>query len=611
MQPLTIESIVAHWASRSAESPAISGPGRAPLDYGGLHQTIIYVRHQFRSLGIAQADRVALILGPGPSSVAAFLGVAACATSAPLNPDLTRAEFEISLPALRPRMVVVDSRLKTEGRSVALDLGIPILELDDEMNGPAGRFRFRSFDLVQESELSDHDWRAAPDDVAIVLHTSGSTGRPKCVALTQEGICRSSWNTALSLGLCNQDRCLNMLPMHHVHGLVSCILVPIAVGGCVVATTRFIGDCFCQLLDSCRPTWYSASPPMHHTIVEVLASTTPLPVKSSLRFVRSGSMPLWPALREALAKTFSVPVVEAYGMTEVPHISGNPPGNCRPGSVGQHIVDEWKIIDEAGHPLPAEQVGEVVVRGATVTPGYLDDAPTRTDVIKDGWFHTGDMGRLDRDGYLFLAGRRLEMINRGGLKVSPREIEEILLQHPGVRQAVAFAVDHPTLGQDVAAAIVSSDEHIHEESELRQYVASQLAVFKVPSRIVQVDAIPVEASGKVNRLTLADRLASTLHSAYEPPIGELEPLIAAVFEHVLRVDCVGRFDHFFSLGGDSLTATRATSGIRDQVGVDLPQRRIFESPTVAELAYAVLQEMLSQAESEGNSDILNDPGTRE
>ena len=615
VRPASIETIIQHWASLSPQSPAIDAPGRKSLDYSNLLRLITDVRKRLRQFGIASDDRIAMILGQQPSSATAFLGVAACSTAAPLNPSLSRSEFTFYLQSLRPRALLIDSELESVGRQVASEMNIPILEVHSPTNGPSGEFQIVKTGHHWERLLEEPACQEQSSDIAVLLHTSGSTGQPKCVPLRQHGICISSWDTSQSLGLTNKDRCLNMLPPHHVHGLVSCILVAIASGGCLTVTPEFQAYRIKAWLKQTQPTWFSASPAMHHAIVDALEQEPDLPMTTSLRFVRTGSTPLQPTLLKRLRKTFDVPVVEAYGMTEVPHISGNPPDACRAGSVGKRVVAEWKIVDESGLSLPAGRIGEVVVRGPNVISGYEitpachsktcrpDSELENTSTFNDGWFHTGDLGRLDEDGYLFLAGRIKEVINRGGISVMPREVEEALLSHPAVQQAVAFGVEHPTLGEDVAAAVVAA-EHDFDESEIRRFVASRLSDFKVPSRIVRVDEIPVENSGKVNRLALAKRLASRLKAEYEPPTGELEPYIATVFQEILRVDRVGRNDHFFFLGGDSLSATRATSRLCSKWSIDLSVRGIFESPTVAELAIAVLREMLSQVDPDATAGLL-------
>ena len=293
----------------------------------------------------------------------------------------------------------------------------------------------------------------------------------------------SARNIAQSLELTASDRCLNVMPLFHVHGLVGALLSSISSGASVVCCPGFVAPKFFEWVDEFRPTWYTAVPTIHQSVVARASK----PQSHSFRFIRSCSSALAPSLMEEMESAFGVPVIEAYGMTEAAHqMASNPlpPGKRKPGSVGIAAGPEIAIMD-----------GEVAVRGP--------------NIHTDGWFRTGDQGYLDEEGYLFLTGRTKEIINRGGEKIAPREIDEVLLLHPSVAQAIAFAVPDPSLGEVVAAAVVLRSGSIVTDRELREFAAQHLADFKVPAKILFVDEIPKGPTGKIQRIGLAAKLGIT------------------------------------------------------------------------------------------------------
>jgi acyl-CoA synthetase (AMP-forming)/AMP-acid ligase II/acyl carrier protein len=281
-------------------------------------------------------------------------------------------------------------------------------------------------------------------------------------------------------------------------------------------------------------------------------------------------------------------------MTEASHqIASNPlpPGRRKPGSVGKAAGAEIAIMDEAGNLRPAGTVGEVVIRGDNVMLGYADNAAANAIAFTQGWFRTGDQGYFDDEGYLFLTGRIKELINRGGEKISPHEIDDVLMAHPAVEQAVAFAVPHATLGEDVGAAVVLRPAAKAEAQELREFAATRLSDFKVPRQIVIVDEIPKSATGKLQRSGIAEKFADQLKVEYVAPQSELERALANIVAEVLGVEHVGATENFFTLGGDSLRATQVIGRIRAMFDVNLSIATIFRKSTVAELADEIVQEI--------------------
>ena len=338
-----------------------------------------------------------------------------------------------------------------------------------------------------------------------MLHTSGTTSRPKLVPLLQRNLTRSAHNVARSLDLTAADRSLNVMPLFHVHGLVAGLLAPLAAGGSVVSTPGFDAFRFHGWLEEHRPTYYTAVPTMHQMVLARAPRSRP----TTLRFVRSSSASLPEPVLNELGAVFRVPVIEAYGMTEATHqMASNPlpPGATKPRSVGMATGIEIGILDDAGQLRSAGKRGEVAIKGETVINGYENNPAANEGSFTDGWFRTGDEGLLDEDGYLFLTGRLKEQINRGGEKIAPLEIDEVLLRHPAISQAVTFAIPHDELGEEIGAAVVLREGEEVSTRALRSYLSEHVAAFKVPKQFVFVDEIPKGATGKLQRIGLADRL---------------------------------------------------------------------------------------------------------
>ena len=420
---------------------------------------------------------------------------------------------------------------------------------------------------------------------------------------------------AQTLQLTSQDRCLNVMPLYHIHGIVAGLLASLSAGASVVCPPAFDPEAFFAWLAAFRPTWYTAVPTMHQAILARAEAYRDLMAQSQLRFIRSSSAALPPRLHAALAKTFQTPVLEAYGMTEAAHqIASNPlpAGQQKTGSVGLAAGPEVAIMDAAGQLLPAETIGEIVVRGANVMPGYEQNDAANQQAFTDGWFRTGDEGRLDTRGYLFITGRLKEMINRGGFKIAPREVEDVFLEHAAVAQAITFPVPHPTLGEDVVTAVIVHPSATLTEQALRAFVLDRLAEYKVPSHILFVDAIPTGATGKFQRSSLEQHFAPMLQASAIAPRDEVEETLIALWHEVLGSGDFGVEHNFFALGGDSLRAAQLIARIRKEFQVDLPLLSIFQAPTVASQA-ALLRDILAQQppglQAEGAAQSQHTPPT--
>ena len=488
-----------------AAAPAIGAPDRADLAYADLRALIDRSAADLNGFGIGRGDAVAIVLPNGPEMAAAFLGVACAATAAPLNPAYRPDEFEFYLADLEARAVVVQAGDDSPVRDVAARLGLPLIELEPRPGGPAGDFRLRS-DL---RATASRPGPAQPGDVALVLHTSGTTSRPKIVPLSHGNVCASARHIGETLALGRDDRCLNVMPLFHIHGLIAAVLASVAAGGSVVCAPGFNALRFFAWLGAARPSWYSAVPTMHQAILTRASRNAAALDDARLRFIRSSSASLPPSVMADLEAAFGAPVIESYGMTEAAHqMTSNPlpPRPRKPGSVGVAAGPDVAIMDAAGDLLPAGATGEIVIRGPNVTTGYARNPEANATAYHDGWFRTGDQGLFDGDGYLRITGRLKEIINRGGEKISPREIDEVLLAHPDVAQAVAFAVPHDALGEEVAAAVVLRPGATATPRDIRAHAAARVAPFKVPRTVLIVDEIPKGPTGKLQRIGLAAKL---------------------------------------------------------------------------------------------------------
>ncbi len=495
-------------ADKDPGTDAIGAPGLERLSYGALRALSAEVEGQLRSFGIGAADRVAIVLPNGPEMAAAFVTIAQAAVTAPLNPAYQSAEYRFYLDDLRAKAIVVPAGYDGPALEAASALGMQILRLEVLPGMAAGQFRLTGTAGAERASGGS----PGPDAVALILHTSGTTSRPKIVPLLQSNVAASARNIVASLDLTPADRCLNVMPLFHIHGLIAAVTASLAAGGSVWCAPGFDALRFFGWVTEARPTWYTAVPTMHQAILSRAARNRDVIDAHPLRFLRSSSASLPAQVMLELAATFNAPVVEAYGMTEAAHqmaCNPLPPRAQKPGSVGVAAGPLLRIAHEVENRL-TEGTGEVVISGENVTPGYEGNPDANAkNFFEDGglrWFRTGDQGALDCEGYLRLTGRLKEIINRGGEKISPLEVDGVLLDHPAIQQVVTFAMPHPKLGEEVAAAVVLREGHSANEREIRDFAAGRMADFKVPRRVVILDEIPKGATGKLQCIGLAEKL---------------------------------------------------------------------------------------------------------
>ena len=484
---------------------AIGAPGRDWMTYGQLNSLTRTVRTFLRSAGIGAEDRVAIVLPNGPEMAAAFVTVAQSATTAPLNPAYKEDEFAFYLADLKARAIILEAGYDGPARAAAARFDLTVIELT--ATEPAG-----TFTLSTNVTGTAADTVPTADDVALILHTSGTTSRPKIVPLLQSNIAASARHISASLALTPADRCMNVMPLFHIHGLIAAVSSSLAAGGSVWCAPGFDALKFFGWMEDAQPTWYTAVPTMHQAILARAGRNADTIANVPLRFLRSSSASLPGPVMEALAETFKAPVIEGYGMTEAAHqMASNPlgAGKQKPGSVGIEAGPLVRVAHEIENRL-VTGVGEIVISGPNVTPGYEGNPEANEKNFFEAenrrWFRTGDQGEFDAEGYLTLTGRLKEIINRGGEKISPLEVDGVLSAHPAVAQVVTFAIPHDKLGEDVGAAVVLKEGHTATDRDIRDFASAQLAAFKVPRKILILDDIPKGATGKLQRIGLAEKL---------------------------------------------------------------------------------------------------------
>ena len=496
-RPTELTTLATLLEAGTAGSNAVVIPGGPTLTYAELADEIERVADELTARGLVPGKPVSIVLTNSLEFITVFLAVArAGAIAAPLNSAYTEDEFKFFMEDASSQFAIIapDSNA---ARDAAESLEIPLFTAHSTEAGETHVF-YGGTRLEKRETAS----LPAPDDVGLFLHTSGTTSRPKGVPLTHKNLLTSIKNIENTYHLTPEDIAMVVMPLFHVHGLIGVTLSTLSSGGSVVVPDRFSASTFWPVQKATGATWYSAVPTIHQILLK-RAEDDGAPDKS-FRFIRSCSSALAPSVFEQLEKRFGAPVLEAYGMTEAAHQMSSsplPPGDRRPGTVGMGTGVDIAIMDELGNLLPSGERGEVVINGENVTRGYANNPDANAEAFAHGWFHTGDQGMLSDDGYLTLTGRLKELINRAGEKISPLEVDAVLIKHPAVSEAVCFAVPDEKYGEVVHAAVVLASETTAEEIQV--FCREQLADFKVPERIFIADELPRTATGKIQRRHVA------------------------------------------------------------------------------------------------------------
>ncbi len=479
---------------------ALLSPGRPACSHQGLAAVVARTAARLAAAGLKRGDVVALTMPNGPETAILFLAVATVATAAPLNPAYREAELAFFFDDLDATLLICPKTGFEAAKAVARARGMMVAEVDLGGGGACDDLRID----LPTGDATAPGRSNRPGDIVLLLHTSGTTARPKLVGLTRANIEASIRNVIGTLALGQDDVGLSILPLFHIHGLIATLCAPLRSGGAVICTEGFDALKLFRWIGEFQPSWYSAVPSMHQAILQRARRNPDIVGKARLRFVRSSSATLAPATLEGLEKTFGCPVIEAYGMTEAAHqITSNSLDDRRPGSVGRTTGTQLRIVDDAWADVPDGAVGTIVIKGDNVHQGYLNAPSTHGEAFRDGWFDTGDQGCLDAHRRLTITGRSKEIINRGGEKIAPLEIDAVLARDERIAEAIAFAIPHAMLGEDVAVAVVPAENQALKAEDVRSTLAKALAPHKVPRTVVFLDAIPKGPTGKIQRLKLA------------------------------------------------------------------------------------------------------------
>ena len=587
-----LEAIRFH-CSTDPEAPAIVGSGGFCLTYGQLTNVINSCQSMLRTCGLGPSDRIVIYLEDRPAAVLATICVACAATAVPLDPRVSGSELRGLIKRLGASAFVLSAHSPMRGFVEGLDL--VVFEAAD-----AAPARFDLNPVVIPLPRPVDEARARQEDFAFVMQSSGTTGRAKLIPFTQGNMVAAARRLQTWFQLTKLDRCLNIAAPYYSHGLTTNIFTPLITGGSIAIphTNEILAQ---EWLEELAPTWYSAAPGLHRAVLECAKSRSGPILNHRLRLLSTGGAPIDLDLAQELEAFFGVPVLDHYGMSEAAQLAASPPcpGIRKHGTCGHPFPNTLVVVDADGKPVPPNEVGSIFVRGPTLTPGYIDDPKLNEAHFSGGWFRTNDLGSLDSEGYLTLHGRVDDIINRGGEKVSPTEIERALTNHPAVSEAGVFAVPHPRLGQDVHAAVVLRSGYQLDGSELRRYLFRKLAPFKVPRHLGVVSALPKGQTGKLLRQNMQELVEAIDRSFIAAAIDtDLDPMsleyeLLARWRHLLKMPCLTIDDDFFESGGDSLLALEMLIEIDSVMDPNRSSQILLESPSIRQFAPRLLKHMVA------------------
>lgn len=579
----TISQRIGRHVGRRGSAPAVWFAPDRFCSYSQMDENATVISQALKAASGASNPRVCFPMPRGASAIYGFLGSIECGTCCPLDGKLKRNEFDEAYSVLLPD-VVLSGEPDSIGVKAAIAAGIAVVIYEISSDHDNCRIvHVRPAGIIRRS---DHPMNlssgAAP---AVLMRTSGTTAQPKLVGLTHANILAATVAMQVAFELSESDICLTPMPLHHVHGLMAAALSTLTVGASIHCCETFSPRSFDQALRDYAPTWLTAAPALHIAMSDYYAGQNSEPSIRTLRCFRSSSAPLPPASMARLEELYTAPLLETYGLTETAStLCSNrlPPRKRKLGSVGHAIGADLKIVDPQGRELSAGHDGEVILKGPGVIGEYIGNQPA--DAFLDGYLRTGDIGRVDGDGYLYIVGRLKEVIKRGGHSVFPLEIDNALLGHPAVAEAVTFSIPHPTLGEDVLAAIVPKAGSVALPSSIREGVAGVLSGYKVPTRVLVVEAIPRNAIGKVLRRGMPSLLANQLAPARVAATQPTERTLLAIWLEIIQRDDIGVTDNVFEFGADPLRAEMAAAKIDQRFGVRFSLKQIFAQPTVKEQA---------------------------
>jgi len=596
-KPSNIAELLGHWATQTPKGRFLSSPERPDLTFGRANRFVKEFGLRLCDCDIGSGDRIAALIPNGPEAALAFIAVASYAAFSPLDPALTEKELGFYLKELQPKAIIVTAETVMKVRPLAERLQCPVWYMTPSSTEPAGLF---TLDNTSGRTLCDSEPTSSSEAApGLVLFTSGTTSGPKSVPLTQGNLVAAAGFTAKAMGLKPGEICLNFMPLYHAHGLTSTVLASLSAGARVVCVPGFDHARMLDWLDSYRPTWMSGVPTMLKALADIAEDSGQSEFMRTLRLVRSASSSLPNVLLKRLKRVFNCPVIEGYGMTEATSmICANPlpPAASKQGSVGP-AVDGCKVIilDENGIEIVAGEAGEICIQGPNIFAGYNNAPQENARCFVNGYFRTGDFGYLDEDGFLFIVGRTKEVINRGGSKFSPGEIDAVMVEAPGISDAAAFGLPHPSLGEYVAVAVKPTNDLKPNLASLQAYARQYLAEYKIPSRLFFLDEIPKTRTGKIKRTELAAMFCNDRSAEYVTERSKIHESIQEIWCELLATSPISPYASFFEAGGDSLLLVRLHERLVIAFGIELDATSLFEFSTINDQAKMITAAMSGAA----------------
>lgn len=588
----TISDAIQLQATLQPDLPAIVCAGLLAFSFRELNTKIRQIGDELRAAGIGASSRVGVVLPFGPEAAVIAVAVSAHAIGFPLNPALSSTEFEFELKRADLDAVVLPGWIELPAAAPARAHSIGVFRASRAIHS------LTEIDLEPVAKVPSVRQRSgvpSSRSVSVIQMSSGSTGAPKLILITHANLFDIAGKMRTWFGLSASDRCACILPIYSGFGFKIALVAPLLIGGSIILPKKQKPEDVAAWTSDLHPTWFVATPTYLHAALDKLRSGPGGKLVHSLRFFASTSAYLPEAVRTGLETILGIPGLEFYGLREAGIVAANPapPAKRKPGSVGL-ISPDVAILNDDGDILPRGTAGAVAVRGQGVTPGYIEALPSGSDSLSQSnlsqnkWSLTGDLGIVDADGFLSIVGRKKDIINRGGEKIAPSEIEKALLLHPAVREAVAFGVPHPRLGENVSAAVVLKPETEATSSEFQEFLTEHLASFKVPQRVYLVRTLPRTGNGKVRTSELREYFSNRVRQI-APPEGDLEVLIVEIWERVLGRTDIGVDENFFELGGDSLLAAEMIVEVETLIRRQIPRSALRAVMTVRQLAAAALR----------------------
>lgn len=544
---------------------------------GTVKNAALWLNRECRQFG----GRLLCLLPDHPSTLPFQLAASSTVYTAVINPASSIPEIAQLVRETKATAVV------TQSSSQEIETLIEQMDLGHVEVIPDYESHIADFNLQLRRSYSGSTNES--NEPSLILTTSGSSGKPKVVPIANSALLASAQNIIHALELDADDINIHMLPMFHMGAVLDLFIVPLISGGTVHLAHPISTENLVRAIKSANPTWVQAVPTMLKALLRSCEDDELRELGRTLRFIRSVSAGLAPAVQTEIETKMGTPVIQMYGMTETAGqicSNGLKESTNKPGSVGRPMGCEVRILDQSGGVVPLGRNGEICVAGPSVFSAYANI--DRASTFHGRWFRTGDIGYFDDDNFLYIVGRKGDLINRGGEKLSAVEVEQALMEHPVVVQAAVFSLPHQTLGDDIGAVVALANGIEMSEDSLREFLSKRLSSYKVPRHILIADALPLLASGKIDKKTCRDRfLKNEPLLKNEAPQSEIGAEIAQVWSDVLKQPKPGENDDFFDAGGDSLAAQTFVLDLEERLNVTLPTNILFESPTFAQLETAV------------------------